>query len=49
MTHVHVEIIDRVQEMHEAKEGQPEEGNSVDPFSLGVGGHLSPEGRAHGL
>ena len=33
----------------EAKEGQPEKGNSVDPFGLGVGGHLSPEGRAHGL
>ena len=27
----------------------PEERDSVDPFGLGVGGHLGPQGRAHGL
>ena len=27
----------------------PEERDSVDPFGLGVGGHLGPEGGAHGL
>ena len=28
---------------------KPEEGHSVDPFGLCVGGHLGSEGRAHGL
>ena len=32
-----------------AKEGEPEKRNSVDPFGLGMGGHLSSEGRAHRL
>ena len=27
----------------------PEERDSVDPFGLGVGGHLGSEGGAHGL
>ncbi len=27
----------------------PEERDSVDPFGLGVGGHLGPQGGAHGL